>query len=127
MKSQEGKMKRILIIDDDEDIIETVGELLKYEGYEIESAITTEAGIDMVKTNPPDLVLLDIMFPDKKTKGFDAAEEIKDLNAELPLFVFTAINREYAFDFSKDDIKANEFINKPIKLDRLVEKIKQYI
>ena len=120
-------MQRILIIDDDEDIIETVGELLKYEGYEIESAITTEAGIEMLKNNPPDLVLLDIMFPDKKTKGFDAAAEIKNINANLPLFVFTAINREYAFDFSKEDIKADEFINKPIKLDRLVEKIKHYI
>ena len=120
-------MKKILIIDDDEDIIETVGELLKYEGYEIDSAITTEAGIEMLKTNPPDLVLLDIMFPDKKTKGFDAASIIKDLKPDLPLFVFTAINREYAFDFSKDDIKADEFINKPVKLDRLVEKIKHYI
>ena len=36
-------------------------------------------------------------------------------------------NREYAFDFSKDDIKADEFVNKPVKLDRLVEKIKQYL
>jgi len=120
-------MQRILIIDDDEDIIETVGSLLKYEGYEIDFATTTESGIEMIKENPPDLVLLDIMFPDKKTKGFDAASEIKELNSDLPLFVFTAINREYAFDFSKDDIKADEFMNKPVKLDRLVKVIKQYI
>jgi len=120
-------MQRILIIDDDEDIIETVGSLLKFEGYEVDFAMTTEKGIDMIKEALPDLVLLDIMFPDKKTKGFDAASIIKDLYPDLPLFVFTAINREYAFDFSKDDIKADEFINKPVKLDRLVEKIKQYI
>lgn len=120
-------MQRILIIDDDEDIIETVESLLKFEGYAIDSATTTEKGIEMIKGNPPDLVLLDIMFPDKKTKGFDASSVIKALNADLPLFVFTAINREYAFDFSKDDIKADEFINKPIKLDRLVKLIKQYI
>ena len=120
-------MQRILIIDDDEDIIETVGSLLKFEGYNVDFATTTEQGVEMIKDDPPDLVLLDIMFPDKKTKGFDAALIIKDLNADLPLFVFTAINREYAFDFSKDDIKADEFINKPVKLDRLVEKIKQYL
>ncbi len=68
-----------------------------------------------------------IIDDDEKTKGFDAAVVIKELNFDFPLFVFTAINREYAFDFSKDDIKADEFINKPVKLDRLVEKIKQYI
>ena len=120
-------MQRILIIDDDEDIIETVGSLLKFEGYEIESATTTEKGIDAIRKNLPDLVLLDIMFPDKKTKGFDAASEIKELFIELPLFVFTAINREYAFDFSTEDIKADEFINKPVKLDPLLKLIKQYI
>ena len=103
------------------------GSLLKFQGYEIEFATTTESGIEAIKNNPPDLVLLDIMFPDKKTKGFDAASEIKMLYADLPLFVFTAINREYSFDFSKDDIKADEFINKPVKLDRLSELIKQYI
>jgi CheY-like chemotaxis protein len=120
-------MKKILIIDDDEDIIETVGELLKFEGYKIDFATTTEKGIEMINETLPNLVLLDIMFPDKKTKGFDAAAIIKDLYADLPLFVFTAINREYAFDFSKEDIKADEFINKPIKLDRLVELIRKYI
>ncbi len=120
-------MARILIIDDDEDIIETVGSLLKFEGFEVEFATTTEKGLEMIKDSIPDLVLLDIMFPDKKTKGFDASSEIKGLFSDLPLFVFTAINREYAFDFSKDDIKADEFINKPVKLDRLVEMIKQYI
>ncbi len=120
-------MQRILIIDDDEDIIETVGSLLKFEGYNVDFATTTEQGVEMIKDAPPDLVLLDIMFPDKKTKGFDAAGEIKTINPNLPLFVFTAINREYAFDFSKDDIKADEFINKPVKVDRLVDKIKQYI
>ncbi|MDA3938937.1 MAG: response regulator [Spirochaetia bacterium] len=119
-------MQRILIIDDDEDIIETVGSLLKFEGYDVDFAITTEKGIEKLEENIPDLVLLDIMFPDKKTKGFDAAAIIKDLYADLPLFVFTAINREYAFDFSMDDIKADEFINKPVKLDRLLELIKKY-
>ena len=120
-------MKKILIIDDDLDIIETTGSLLEYEGFEIHSADTVEKGIDLIAEITPDLILLDIMFPEKKTKGFDAAGEIKSRYPDLPIFALTAINREYAFDFTKEDIRADEFLNKPIKTDRLVELINRYL
>lgn len=119
--------KRILIIDDDEDIIETVGMLLENEGFAVASADNVEKGLDMIRDDLPDLVLLDIMFPEKKTRGFEAAAEIKEISAELPIFAFTAINREYSFDFSKEEIRADEFINKPVATDKLVELINKYI
>ena len=118
---------KILIIDDDHDIIETMGSLLDYEGYEIYSADTVEKGIEMIGEVSPDLILLDIMFPEKKTRGFEAAIEIKEKYPNIPIFVLTAINREYAFDFNKDDIKADEFINKPIGIDLLVKLIRKHI
>ncbi len=121
------KQKRILVVDDDEDIIETVTALLEYEGFTVEASLTIEEGLSVIKTDPPDLVLLDVMFPEKKTRGFEAAEEIKNIQPKLPLFIFTAINREYAFDFSKDDIKADEFINKPISTEILLSLIRKYI
>ncbi len=61
-------MKRILIIDDDSDIIETTGSLLKYEGFEVHSADTVEKGIEMIGEVEPDALLLDIMFPEKQTR-----------------------------------------------------------
>ena len=118
---------RLLIIDDDLDILETMGSLLEYEGFEIHSADTVEGGIEMIEQVSPDLILLDIMFPEKKTRGFEAAKQIKEKHPELPIFAITAINREYAFDFSKDDITVEEFINKPVKIDRLVEMIRKYV
>lgn len=118
---------KILIIDDDLDILETMGSLLEYEGFEIHSADTVEAGIEMIDKISPNLILLDIMFPEKKTRGFEAASQIKEKHPRLPILVITAINREYAFDFSTEDIKVEEFINKPIKINRLVEIIKKYI
>ena len=120
-------MKKILIIDDDLGILETMEALLEYEGFEIHSADTVEKGIDLIGEITPDLILLDIMFPEKKTKGFDAAGEIKSKYPDLPIIALTAINREYAFDFTKEDIKADEFLNKPIKTDRLVELINRYL
>lgn len=120
-------MNKILIIDDDLDILETMGSLLEYEGFEIQSAETVEKGLQMIDQISPDLILLDVMFPEKKTRGFEAAAEIKAKHPKIPIFVLTAINREYAFDFSKDDIKAEEFLNKPVKIDRLVKLIRNYI
>lgn len=119
--------RNILIIDDDEDIVETVSLLLENEGFNLASADNVEDGLEMIRNNPPDLVLLDIMFPEKKTRGFEAAAEIKEINPSLPVFAFTAINREYSFDFSKEEIKADEFINKPVATDKLVELIAKYL
>ena len=118
---------RILIIDDDQDILETMGSLLEFEGFEIYSAETVESGIEMIEDISPDVILLDIMFPEKKTRGFEAAGVIKEKYPKMPILVITAINREYAFDFAKDDLNVEEFINKPVKIDRLVEIIRKYI
>jgi CheY-like chemotaxis protein len=120
-------MSKILIIDDDLDILETTGSLLEYEGFEIHSADTVEKGMELIDRVSPDLILLDVMFPEKKTRGFEAATEIKSRFPKIPVFVLTAINREYAFDFNKEDVKAEEFINKPIKIDRLVKLIRSYV
>jgi CheY-like chemotaxis protein len=120
-------MSKILIIDDDLDILETMGSLLEHEGFEIHSAETVEKGMESIASLTPDLILLDVMFPEKKTRGFEAAAEIKAKYPKIPLFVLTAINREYAFDFNKDDVKAEEFLNKPVKIDRLVKLIRNYV
>ena len=119
-------MSKILIIDDDLDILETMGSLLEAEGFQIHSAETVEKGLEMIETIAPDLVLLDVMFPEKKTRGFEAAAQIKAGHPKLPLFLLTAINREYAFDFAKEDIQAEEFVNKPVETKRLVELIRKH-
>ena len=118
---------RILIIDDDEDILETMGALLEYEGFKIHSADSVEKGIEMITEISPAVILLDVMFPEKKTRGFEAAGEIKEKYPDMPIFVITAINREYAFDFTKDDIKAEEFLNKPVDINKLVKLINKYV
>jgi DNA-binding NtrC family response regulator len=126
---EEGIMgnNRILIIDDDQDILESMQALLEYEGFDIRLADKVDDGIEMIEKYDPGVILLDVMFPEKKTLGFEAAEKIKDRYPQLPVFVITAINREYAFDFAKDDIRAEEFFNKPIDYERLVKKIKKYV
>ncbi len=118
---------KILIIDDDQDILETTGSILAYEGFEIHSADSVERGMELLEKVGPDIILLDIMFPESKTRGFEAAKEIKSRFPKMPIIVLTAINREYAFDFNKADIKADEFLNKPVRTKTLIEHIKRLL
>jgi len=118
---------RILIIDDDSDILETTGSILAHEGFEIHTADSVERGLELADKVSPDIVLLDIMFPESKTRGFDAAREIRSRHPRLPIIVLTAINREYAFDFTKEDIEAVEFLNKPVRTRKLVELIRHHL
>jgi two-component system, OmpR family, response regulator MprA len=119
--------RRILIIDDDLDIVETMRSLLEFEGFQVLTADSVDRGIERIATDSPDLVLLDIMFPENKTRGFDAAREIKDRYPALPVFVLTAINREFAFGFTKEDVRADEFLNKPVKTDLLLGLIGKHL
>ena len=118
---------KILIIDDDHDILETTGTILAHEGFEIHAADSVERGLELVEKVSPDIVLLDIMFPESKTQGFDAAREIKSRYPRLPIIILTAINREYAFEFNKEDIIAEEFLNKPVRTEKLIELIRLHI
>ena len=117
---------KILIIDDDHDILETTGSILAHEGFEIHSADSVERGLELVDSLEPDIVLLDVMFPESRTRGFEAAAEIKSRKPSMPIIVLSAINREYAFDFTKETIMADEFLNKPVRTQKLIELIRQH-
>jgi CheY-like chemotaxis protein len=118
---------KILIIDDDEDIADNIKILLSYEGFEVLIANHVKEGLEIIKNINPELVLLDIMFPESKTLGFEAAIDIKKLRPELPVFAFSAINREYAFDFQKEDAHVEEFLVKPVDSKSLIKLINKYL
>ena len=118
---------KILIIDDDEDIADNIQALLSYEGFEVIIADRVEDGLKKIENENPDLVLLDIMFPEGKTLGFEAAIDIKKIRPKLPVFAFSAINRDYAFDFQKEDAHVEEFLVKPVDSKSLVNLINKYL
>ncbi|UCF96052.1 MAG: response regulator [Spirochaetaceae bacterium] len=122
-----SKLPRIIIIDDDLDILETTGALLQSAGFEIHSSDSVEEGLEMIARLSPDLVLLDLLFPEHPSSGFRTAGTIKANYPNLPLFVLTSINREYALEFTRDELQAEEYVTKPVRIERLVELIHHYI
>ena len=85
-----NRMKRILIIEDDRDIVELVRYNLANEGFQVNGANDGATGLSTLKKSPPDLLLLDLMLP--KLSGLDICREIRkdeSLN-RLPILMLTA-------------------------------------
>jgi two-component system alkaline phosphatase synthesis response regulator PhoP len=114
---------KILLVDDEPDILEIVGYNLKNEGYKIYTAKNGIEAIEKAKKHHPHLIILDIMMP--KMDGIEACEKIratKGLHNTLITF-FTARGEDYS-QVAGFDVGADDYITKPIKPKVLISKIK---
>ena len=114
---------KILLVDDEPDILEIVGYNLKSEGYQVLTAKNGVEAVASAKENHPHLIILDIMMPEMD--GIEACEKIrntKGLEHTLITF-FTARGEDYS-QVAGFDVGADDYITKPIKPKVLVSKIK---
>ena len=116
--------KRILIVEDEPDILKTTQYVLESEGYEVFTAEDGEEGLKKMDTARPDLLLLDLRLPGKS--GFQIAKEIKDdlLYKDIPIIVFSAMTDE-ASKYIAVRKQAIAFIEKPIDTEKLFFQIKE--
>lgn len=129
-------MAKILIIDDDKDIIDSLTLVLEASGYQVESKMDTDDLIADVKTANPDLIILDVIFPEDPQAGFKAARELhknEDLG-HIPVLLLSAVNikSNLAFGFSESDISddfmpVEAFIEKPVEPQALLERIRNLL
>ena len=114
---------KILLVDDEPDILEIVGYNLKNEGYKIYTAKNGVEAVESAKKHEPHLIILDIMMPEMD--GIEACEKIratKGLENVLITF-FTARSEDYS-QMAGFDVGADDYITKPIKPKVLISKIK---
>ncbi|KIX13653.1 response regulator transcription factor [Dethiosulfatarculus sandiegensis] len=123
--------KRILIVDDDPDLVEAVSMLLEAEGMEPIQAYGGVEGLAKARSENPDLIVLDIMMPDKD--GYQVAKELAkdDALSELPVIMLTAVT-EYVGDTSYShasgkDLVADDFFEKPVDPSALVARILELV
>lgn len=118
-------MKKILFIEDEQALQQTMGDLLKGVGYEVVGAIDGETGLAMTKTENPDLILLDLILP--KLHGFDVLKQIKGNpeTRDIPLIVLT--NLEGVGDVEKAlELGATTYLVKAnYSLDEVLDKVKK--
>ena len=117
-------MKKILIVDDDREFRDHLIEVLKEEGYQIESASSAKEAYALLSAVEFDIVLLDYLMP--KQSGADALYEIKRLRPRIKIIMITAFaSIEHAIDAIKRG--ATDYISKPFKIDNLLLTLRRVI
>lgn len=114
---------KILLVDDEPDILEIVGYNLTSEGYQVITANNGLSAVKKSKKHKPHLIIMDVMMP--KMDGIEACEEIRkipDLNGTIITFL-TARGEDYS-QVAGFDAGADDYITKPIKPKVLVSKVK---
>ena len=120
-------MKKILFIEDEFSLQKSVGEFLKREGYEVVHALDGEIGLNIAKTEEPDLILLDIILP--KKDGFEVLEELKkDRKTEkIPIIVLTNLENPKDIEKSLSLGATTYLVKSDYELKDIAEKVKQHI
>lgn len=119
----ESKYNKILVVDDEEDIVEFVSYNLKKEGYDVNTAKNGREAISQAKLFKPHLILLDIMMPEMD--GIEACEEIRSIpELSQTLIAFLSARSEDYSQIAGFNAGADDFIAKPIRPKVLTSRIK---
>ncbi len=114
---------KILVVDDEQDILEFVGYNLKKEGFKVYTATNGNEAIKQTKKHKPQLILMDVMMPEMD--GIEACLQIKSINEFKNVIIafLTARSEDYS-QIEGFDAGADDYITKPIKPKLLIRRIK---
>ena len=118
--------KKILVVDDEVDLVKTIQFSLELGGYKVLVAYNGEDALTQARKENPDLILLDIMLP--KLDGYKVCRLLKfdEHYKHIPILMMTAKSQEKDKLIGKET-GADEYITKPFDMDELMEKIKAYL
>lgn len=117
-------MKKILIVEDEELLLDAFSDALKKDGYSIIGVSDAKSALNYINSNNPDLIILDIKLPDMT--GLQALEEIRKVLPDVPIVICTAFDT-FRTDYQVWASKVSDYIVKPIVLEDVRNKIKRIL
>ncbi len=118
-----GKKKKILLVDDEDDILEFLSYNLLKEGYKVRTASSGMAALEVASGFKPDLVILDIMMPEMD--GIEVCKHLRDMEAlEDCIIAFLSARGEDYTQIAALDSGGDDFIQKPIRPNLLISRVK---
>ncbi|HOO72172.1 MAG TPA: response regulator [Spirochaetota bacterium] len=118
--------KIVLIIDDDPDILDSVGAVLSANGYGVQKALSGQEGVESFTKSKPDLILCDMMM-ESVDQGTKVAQEIRKKDMKVPIYLLSSIGSATAMNVELDQLGFNGVFQKPIDPDSLIAAVKKAI
>jgi len=120
-------MALIAVIDDDADIREASEIVLTSKGYQVILASNPKDGYNIIKTQKPDLIILDVMM-DEPDDGFFLAQKLRREKITTPILMYTSISKTVGLDFGASEmVPVDDFVEKPISPDALIQKVEKLL
>ena len=116
--------KRVLIVEDEKNIVDIIRFNLSREGYDVLEAYDGEAGLALARSEKPDLILLDVMLP--KMIGFDVCRALREEGDNVPVIILTAREEEEDKVLGLE-IGADDYITKPFSMRELIARVRANI
>ncbi len=118
--------KKILVVDDEPDLVETIRFPLEMEGFNVLVSYNGDDALNQARKENPDLILLDLMLP--KLDGYKVCRLLKfdERYKHIPILMLTAKTQEKDKLLGKET-GADEYITKPFDIDELMKKVKAYL
>lgn len=126
-----NEKKKIIVIDDEPDFAAIVQSNLKKEGFEVEVAYDGVEGLEKIKQDPPDAIVLDVMMPEKD--GYEVCSELKqdEKYQDIPIVMLTAVaDHVGSTRYSHADgmsMEADDYLPKPASAEQITESIKSML
>lgn len=114
-------MPKILIVDDEPNMLIGLRDNLEFEGYEVDSADNGEDGLNKILSNKYDVIILDVMMP--KMHGFDVCKKAREKGVNSPIILLTAKGEEVDKIVGLE-IGADDYVTKPFSLRELLARVK---
>lgn len=124
---------KILVVDDDPDVLEAIAIALEANGYEVVTALDGIEGLDKLKDAKPDLMILDLLMP--KMDGFEVCKELKDPRrakySHIPIIILSSVKEEasrrrYELETGLQ-LDVDDYVEKPIEHTILLERVKNIL
>jgi CheY-like chemotaxis protein len=117
-------VSKILVVDDDPDILEACKLVLEKEGYVVSTATNRNEGMEKVAGDAPDLIILDVMM-EESDDGFVMAQDLRRNGVTLPIMMLTSVAKATGMQFDKDSemVPVDEFQAKPVDPATLIDKV----
>ncbi len=124
-KAKESAAKRILLVDDDAEIVESLRLALEAQSYEVLVARDGNQGLALIERENPDLIILDMMMP--KRSGFLVLERLKRLGEKKHRIIMITANEGNRHKAYAEMLGVDDYVRKPFPMDRLIQSVQRLL